>query len=153
LIRAGLKIQYRQEDAMNKTWRGVFFGLCAIIVVLALTSTGNAEEGGKEKVKVTGVELEKRGAEGAAFAGYNPDTGCAWMNTYFEKDSKIRISFDCWMFTGTSWGTYSVDGDKLCLKWDNPQIKGGCYEIYKIGEEKFERRLKGKPQLIEYRLN
>jgi hypothetical protein len=136
---------------MKKAQRWFFLGLCIVAAVLVFT-TGCAHQDANKKVKVTGAELERRGAERAVTAGYNPGTGCAWMIVYFAEGSKVRQTYDCWGLTGTSWGTYRVDGDKICTSWDNPQIPAGCTEVYKIDEVKYEAWINGTPAVTFYRV-
>ena len=136
---------------MKKTQRGFFLGLCIVAAVFMFT-LGHAQEGAKDKVKLTGAELEKTGAEEAVFAGFSPN-GCAWMNVFFATDSKIRQSWDCWDTSGTTWGTYRVVDDKRCIKWDDPNRPfESCFEFYRIGEAKYEAWLNGVPIITFYRL-
>jgi hypothetical protein len=136
---------------MKKAQRGFLLGLCIIAAVLMLTTGCAHQQGAKDKVKLTGAELEKRGAERAVFSGYNPKNGCAAITAYFDKGN-VRQTWDCFTASGSSWGKYIVEGDTICTTWDDPRVPAGCVEVYKIGEAKYESWRDGQPLFTFYSL-
>lgn len=137
---------------MSKVQRVLYIGICVVTAFLMFT-TGYAQEGAKDKVKLTGAELVKIADEYAVFAGYNPNNNCAWMNVFFLTDEKIRQTWDCWVVTGTAWGTWRLVGDKRCIKWDDPNRPNEeCVEIYRIGEAKYEAWVDGRPASTYYKV-
>jgi hypothetical protein len=40
-------------------------------------------------------------------------------------------------------GNARIDGDYFCSKWSNPGSKESCYDVYRIGEDKYESWLSG----------
>jgi hypothetical protein len=116
-------------------------GLC-LLLALFLTSAAQGQEGKKEKVKLTGAELQQRASKYFVIAGHNEQNDCSWMIVN-SGDGKTRKQYwDCVspMFgSGTSNGTFRVVGDKECSKYEG--IYGGqerCTETYQLGEDKYE---------------
>jgi hypothetical protein len=138
---------------MKEAQRGFLLGLCVVAAVLMLTTEYAHLQDAKDKVKLTGAELEEIADKHAVFAGYNPKNGCAWMNVFFLADAKIRQSWDCLGMAGTTMGKWRLVGDKRCIKWDDPtRPNEECVEIYRIGEEKYEAWVDGQPVSTYYKV-
>ena len=122
---------------MKKVSRVFVLGLC-VGVAFCMFSTVYAQEAAKDKVKVTGAEYLKRGAEGAVIAGYNTQNGCAWMNVFLPDGKSIKQYYHCPAYGGfgAGVGTFQVVEDKICTKWDDG--REFCSETYRIGEDKYE---------------
>jgi hypothetical protein len=129
--------------------KGVVLGL-GLVVALFMTSVVQSQESKKDKVKLTGAELQQRASKYFVIAGYNVQTDCSFMIVN-SGDGKTRKQYwDCLspLFgSGTSNGTFRVVGDKECSKYE--AILGGqerCAETYQIGEDKYEFWYEQLPQ-------
>jgi len=105
----------------------------------------------KDKVKLTGAELKERESQYAVFAGINHNSKMVWIiirpssgkrELYFRSLRKPGLSMS---LTGTA----RLDGDKVCMKYTQPEK---CYDIYRIGKDKYESWIYEGIDSTQYRL-
>ncbi len=114
-----------------------------IALVLALTGLGLAgietadqKLFAAEKTPMSGAEIQRLWASGVTLRG----TYGEWMEftvQYFP-DGRATIDYVSSNSAGTDEGTWWVEGDKSCKKWEN--ILDGeerCTTIYKLGDNKY----------------
>ncbi len=114
-----------------------------IALVLALTGLGLAgietadqKLFAAEKTPMSGAEIQRLWASGVTLRG-ELETGMEFTVQYFP-DGTATIDYFSFNSDGTDKGTWWVEGDKSCKKWEN--IGSGekrCTTIYKIGDNKY----------------
>lgn len=112
----------------------VVVGLC---VVLALFVASPIQ--GKDKVKLTGVELDKLLLKpGAISFGITHKPNWVWIVEALEngKRSVYWRSLANPIMWGTDIGSTKIVGDQLCEKWTFGPER--CFDIYRVGEDKYE---------------
>lgn len=107
------------------------------------------------KVKLTAAELHQWvSQDGGVTAGINHANGCAWI-VVGSKGGYREQYWNCPSPFGadTSTGSSRVVGDQLCSKFD--KIGNGeerCWDVYRVGENRYEGWRDGKFQLDYYKL-
>jgi hypothetical protein len=118
----------------------VALGLCAVLGLFFAT-VAQGQESKKDKVKLTGAELQQRASKYFVIAGYNQQNRCSWMIVNYGDGTTRKQYWECGpnLGSGISKGTFRVVEDKECSIWE--EISFGherCYEHYEIGENKYE---------------
>jgi hypothetical protein len=118
----------------------VVLGSC-VVVALFMASVVQGQESKKEKVKLTGAELQQLASKYYVIAGVNEQNGCSFMIVNSGDGTTRKQYYDCpsYSLSGVAKGTFRVVGDKECsiyegLNWGLER----CYELYQIGEDKYE---------------
>ena len=136
------------------TWsirKVVVVGLCAV-VALFVASPIQGQESKKDKVKLTGAEIQELlFKSGAVTFGLNHKSNSVFAIVSHgggKRDIFWRSLADPVVW-GTDVTTSKIVGDQLCSKWTfGPET---CYDIYKVGEDKYEAVLKGNLVATWYR--
>ena len=106
----------------------------------------------KDKVKLTGAEIEKLYSQFAVFAGVNKAYSTVWMIRHYDggKRETYWRSLTTPGLSGSGIGTARIVGDKLCAAGGSGAVK--CYDIYRVGENKYESWIGGMIENFYYRL-
>ncbi len=113
-------------------------GLC-IVLALFLASPMQAEEGKKDKVKLTGAQIDELLLKpGAITFGINHKTNSVYITEALENEKRNLYwqSLANPMVRGTDIGTTEIVGDQACSKWSfGPET---CFNVYRVDEDKYE---------------
>ena len=91
-----------------------------------------------EKVKVAGAELEQWLSTYHSYAGTDDKSNCVFIVINHSADRRVQY-YDCPTLSGIGKGTARVVGDKMCTKWDYGTMMEKCSEVYRIGENRYEK--------------
>ena len=113
-----------------------------ILLILLLSAAISAEAG--EKVKLTGSQLVERMSDYEVLAGISHEGGYNFMVVVYSNGTR-EVYWNDGIKSDTDTGTHRLAGDKICVTWQNFfEGKEQCFEVYKIGEEKYESWNNGK---------
>ena len=122
------------------TWsirKVVVVGLCVVVALLVA-----APIQGKDKVKLTGVEIQELlGKLGAITFGINHKTNSVYITEALENGKRNLYwrSLKNPIVWGTDIGITKIVSDKVCSKWSfGPET---CFDVYRVGEDKYESRV------------
>jgi hypothetical protein len=106
----------------------------------------------KDKIKITGAELQDQFSKYAIFAGINFQNNVLWMLAQKDLDERNIYwkSFGKPDLAGSSSGSLKIVGDQYCSKWGSGKEK--CFDFYRIGEDKYEMWLGGKFRGVAHQL-
>jgi hypothetical protein len=111
-----------------------------------LFALGMVAYGETNKVKLTGAEMQWLISEtNVVTFGLNHKFNSVWIivshgNGKRDIFWRSLVKPGLWMTnTGTAW----IDGDSACSKWSNPSSRKSCYDVYRVGEDKYESWLQG----------
>ena len=128
--------------------------LAVALLACAASAPSVAQQSGAG-TQVLGAEIQSwLNADGFAIAGLNPATGCFFM-IRTSSDGR-RQAVDCpnrpppFIVLGEG----KVVGNQFCSKFTYPDGTTAdlCYDIFRIGENKYETRSGGAARLVFYRL-
>lgn len=126
----------------------------AVAAIASILSASGALAQPTPAVQVTGAEIQSWfAADQMAIAGINLANGCHWfIKGPGSARSQAVYCPNSSPYTVT--GEARVEGDRMCSKFAYPDGTkfDGCTDIYRIGENKFEARLDGRPRNVFYRL-
>jgi hypothetical protein len=111
----------------------VIVGLCVVVGLFVASPIQ-----GKDKVKLTGVEVDKLLLKpGAISFGINHKTNWVWIVEALE-NGKRSVYWQSLANTnrGTDIGSTKIVGDQACEKWSFGPER--CFDIYRVGEDKYE---------------
>ena len=115
------------------------FWFCLAVLILQ-TGIGMAVE---QKRQLSGEDLQQRDASYAARAGFTPD-GSYWIVVNFANGTR-DVYWNNGHASGRDTGTHQVRGDQICVTYRT--IYGGkerCYDVYSLGDNKYESRRNGE---------
>jgi hypothetical protein len=127
------------------------------VAAIALSASGGvlAQTASIAASQVSGAELQSWvDADGLALGGIVLQNGCQFLAK--SKGGERHLSVFCpnnvapWTVKGEA----KVVGDKWCVKFLFPDgnVSDQCEEFFKVGDNKYEIRLAGKPVNRVYRL-
>ncbi|MDP3759600.1 MAG: hypothetical protein Q8R01_03650 [Ramlibacter sp.] len=127
------------------------------VATIALSASGGvlAQTAPLAASQVSGAELQAWvDADGLALGGIDLQGGCQFLAK--NKGGERHLSVFCpgspapWTVKGEG----KVVGDKWCVKFRFPDgnVSDQCEEFFKLGDNKYEIRLAGKPLNRVYRL-
>ncbi len=122
------------------------------VCVLLLTVAVSAEA--KGKTKLTGAELAARilGYEVLAGVSKEPGLGFSFMVVAYQNGTR-ELYWNNGVKSGTDTGTHRFEGDQTCVTWKKSfEGKERCYDVYKIGDDKYESYWNGKLEFSYYKI-
>ena len=136
--------------------RGLIVLGLAAIAMLTASQVGGQQPGKGQKVKVLGAALLEWRSKDAVYAGINHFNGCAFL-TVTTKGGYQEQSWNCpspgpWG-TDTTKGSSRVVGDQVCNKYE--KVANGeerCWDVYRVGDIKYQYWRDGTHQLDVYKL-
>ena len=128
-----------------------------LVAAIALTVHGTAVSQTAQLApgQVSGVELQAWvDADGLAVGGINLLNQCQWLAKTHYGDRYLTVICSSNLSPWTVKGEGKVVGNRYCQKMRYPDGGGydDCEEFFKIGDNRYETRLDGKPTQHVYRL-
>lgn len=139
------------KEVVIMTWsirKMIVVGLC-VVLALFLRSPIQAEE----KIKLTGDEIKELTKPGTITIGVNNVRNTVWICEVLEDGTRHVYwrSILSRTSSGEATGTIKIVGDQRCSKWGNSEER--CYDIYRIGNDKYESWWAGDLCFTWYRAN
>ena len=120
--------------------------VASILSFVLLFAFGLVAYGETNKVELTGAEIQWLISESSVVTfGINHKFKSVWIivghgNGKQDIYWRSLVKPGLWMMNT---GTARLEGDKICHKWSNPGSQERCYDVYRIGEDKYESWLSG----------
>ena len=121
-----------------------------LILFLTIAIAANAEE----KIKLTGTLLADRitGYEVLAGVYKKPGLGFNFMVTAYKNGTR-ELYWNDGIKSGTDKGTHRFVDDQTCVTWENSfEGQERCYDVYKIGENKYESYWNNELEYTYYKI-
>ena len=120
-----------------------------LMLFLLLIFVAISAEAG-EKTKLTGLQLVERIGGYEVIAGTSPQYN--YMVVAYSNGTR-EVYWNDGVKSGTDKGTHRIEGDQICVTWQNSfEGKEQCFEVFKIGESKYESWSNGKPAFTYYKI-
>ncbi len=112
--------------------------IARVLAVSALLMAVSAFDATADKVKLTRVELAERASKYEVIAGQSHDSKVSWMVVAYG-DRTRDLYWNDGLTSGTDNGTQRIVGDQWCIIWKNIFLgEERCYDIYRIGPDRYE---------------
>lgn len=136
-------IKKKKMKGISHWFLVVIFLTVAWLAILLIQGQEAYGETKKDKVKLTGAELQERLSNYGIAAGVNHRDNTVWIivnhgNGKRDLFWRSLVKSGLWM---TMSGTARVVEDQLCSKWTFGPER--CFDAYRIGEDKYESWLSG----------
>jgi hypothetical protein len=122
-----------------------------MIVFLLIFVAISAEA--SEKIKLTGPQLAERiGGGYEVIAGTSNQAEYNYMVVAYSNGTR-EVYWNDGLKSGTDKGTHRIGGDQICVTWQNSfEGKEQCFDVFKIGESKYESWTNGKLAFTYYKI-
>ena len=121
-----------------------------MISLLLIFVAGSA--GASEKLKLTGPQIAERIDGYEVIAGTSNEAGYNYMVAAYSNGTR-EVYWNDGIKSGTDKGTHRIVGDQICVTWQNSfEGKEQCFEVFKIGESKYESWSKGTLAFTYYKI-
>ena len=118
--------------------------MARMLSVSALLMAVSAIGAAADKVKLTRVELAERASKYEVIAGQSHDNKVSWMVVAYG-DGTRDLYWNDGITSGTDAGTQRIVGDQWCVIWKSIFLgEERCYDIYRIGPDRYESRRNGE---------
>jgi len=105
-----------------------------------------------EKIKLTGPQLVERIGGYEVIAGTSNEAKFYYMVVVYSNGTR-EVYWNDGLKSGTDKGTHRIEGDQICVTWQNSfEGKEQCFEVFKIGESKYESWSNGKLAFTYYKI-
>lgn len=122
-----------------------------LMILLLLIFVANSA-GASEKIKLTGPQIAERIGGYEVIAGTSNQDGYIYMVVAYSNGTR-EVYWNDGIKSGTDKGTHRIVGDQICVTWQNSfKGKEQCFEVFKIGESKYESWSKGKLAFTYYKI-
>jgi hypothetical protein len=122
-----------------------------LMILLLLIFVANFA-GASEKIKLTGPQITERIGGYEVIAGTSNQDGYNYMVVAYSNGTR-EVYWNDGIKSGTDKGTHRIVGDQICVTWQNSfEGKEQCFEVFKIGESKYESWCKGKLAFTYYKI-
>ena len=124
------------------------------LIVLALLLSFAVSAEADSKIKLTGNDLSERitGYEVLAGISKEPGLGFNFMMVAFQNGTR-ELYWNDGIKSGTDTGRHKFVGDQACVTWNTSfEGKERCYDVYKIGDDKYESWRNGKMAVSYYKI-
>ena len=112
------------------------------LVVLGVVCMFSVSAWGGERRKLTADEVKESYTGLSIWAGFAPAYGVGYL-VACRPDGTREIYWHNGAQSGGAGGTHRVDGDKVCVTYNHKGYEE-CYEVYQVGENRFESVLGGQ---------
>ena len=107
-----------------------------IILLLIIFVAISAEA--SEKINLTGSQLDERIDGYEVIAGTSSQPEYNYMVVVYSNGTR-EVYWNDGLKSGTDKGTHRIEGDQICVTCQNSfEGKEQCFEVFKIGESKYE---------------
>jgi len=105
-----------------------------------------------EKIKLTGPQLVERIGGYEVIAGTSSQAEYNYMVVAYSNGTR-EVYWNDGIKSGTDKGSHIIVGDQICVTWQNSfEGKEQCFEVFKIGESKYESWSNGKLAFTYYKI-
>ncbi len=105
-----------------------------------------------EKVKLTGSQIIDRIGGYEAIAGVSNQAEYNFMVVAYANGTR-EVYWNDGLKSGTDKGKHRIAGDQICVTWQKSfEGKEQCFEVFKIGESKYESWSNGKRAFTYYKI-
>ena len=122
-----------------------------LMIILLIISVAISAEA-SEKIKLTGPQLDERIDGYEVIAGTSSQPEYNYMVVVYSNGTR-EVYWNDGLKSGTDKGTHRIEGDQICVTWQNSfEGKEQCFEVFKIGESKYESWSNGKLAFSYYKI-
>lgn len=122
-----------------------------VLFLLFLLFAARPVEAG-EKIKLTGSQLVDRIGGYEVIAGISHFASFNYMVVAYSNGTR-EVYWNDGLKSGTDTGTHRFEGDQICVSWENSfEGKEQCFDVYKIGESKYEAWRNGERAFTYYKI-
>ena len=122
-----------------------------VMILLLLIFVVNSAEA-SEKIKLTGPQLVERIGGYEVIAGTSNEAEFNYMVVAYSNGTR-EVYWNDGLKSGTDKGTHRIEGDQICVTWQNSfEGKEQCFEVFKIGESKYESWSNSKLAFTYYKI-
>ncbi len=108
--------------------------LVVLILLIVVSGVGAAAD----RIKLTGAELAEQYSKYEVIAGLSYDSKVSWMIVAYS-DGTRDMYWNDGITSAIDSGTYRIVGNQWCVVWTNIfRGEERCYDIYRIGPDKYE---------------
>ncbi|MFT5730789.1 MAG: hypothetical protein ACI8PB_004979 [Desulforhopalus sp.] len=117
-----------------------------LLIFVAISAEAN------EKMKLTGPQLVERIGGYEVIAGTSSQSEYNYMVVAYSNGTR-EVYWNDGIKSGTDKGTHRIEGDQICVTWKNSfEGKEQCFDVFKIGESKYESLSNGKLAFTYYKI-
>lgn len=117
-----------------------------LLIFVAITAEAS------ERIKLTGSQIIDRIGAYEAIAGFSNQAEYNYMVVAYSNGTR-EVYWNDGLKSGTDKGTHRIAGDQICVTWQNSfEGKEQCFEVFTIGESKYESWSNGKLAFTYYKI-
>lgn len=120
-----------------------------IMLLFILTATSAQAS---DRVKLTGTQLVDRMGAYEVIAGTSSQPEFNYMVVAYANGTR-EVYWNDGVNSGRDRGSHRIENDQICVTWQNSfEGKEQCFEVFKIGEAKYESVSNGKLVFTYYKI-